>query len=150
MYILLIDYYSCFVEVQKLTSTTTASVIAFLKPMFAHYGIPCTIISDNSPQFSSAEMKEFAEAYGFCHITTNLYYPQANGQAERTVHTVKNLLCNAKDPHMALLSYCAMLLAWCRLTPAKLLMRDKIRTDLPQPKTSYIPTWTHTKSERIT
>ena len=60
-YILLVDYYSRFVEAQKLTSTTTASVIAFLKPMFARYGIPNTLISDNGPQFSSAEMKEFSK-----------------------------------------------------------------------------------------
>jgi len=50
-------------------------------------------------------MKEFAEAYRFYHITTSPYYPRANGQAEHTVHMVKNLLKNAKDPYMALLSY---------------------------------------------
>ena len=142
-YIVLVDYYSRFMEVQKLTSTTSASVIAFLKPMFARYGIPVTLVSDNGPQFSSAEMKEFAEAYGFHHITTSPYYPQANGQAERTVRTMKNLLHNAKDPHMALLSYRATPLEWCGLTPAELLMGHKIRTDLPQPKSNYIPTWTH-------
>ena len=133
-------------EVQKLTSTTSASVIAFLKPMFAQYGIPVTLVSDNGPQFSSAEMKEFTETYGFHHITTSPYYPQANGQAERAVRTVKNLLCNAKDPHMALLSYRAMPLEWCGLTPAELLMGHKIRTDLPQSKSNYIPTWTHTQN----
>ena len=142
-YIVLVDYYSRFVEVQKLTSTTSANVIAFLKPMFCRYGIPATLISDNGPQFSSAEMKQFAEAYGLHHITTSPYYPQANGQAERTVRTVKNLLRNAKDPHMALLSYRATPLEWCGLTPAELLMGRKIRTDLPQPKSTYIPTWTH-------
>ena len=145
-YIVLVDYYSRFMEVQKLTSTTSASVIAFLKPMFARYGIPVTLVSDNGPQFSSAEMKEFAEGYGFHHITTSPYYPQANGQAERTVRTVKNLLRNAKDPHMALLSYRATPLEWCGLTPAELLMGRKIRTDLPQSKNNYIPTWTHTQN----
>lgn len=79
--------------------------------MFACYGIPSTLISDNGPHFSSVEMKEFAEANRFQHITTSPYYPQANGQAEHTVCTVKNLLRNAKDPHMALLSYRAMPLA---------------------------------------
>ena len=47
--------------------------------MFSHYEIPPTLISDNGPQFSSAQIKEFAEAYGFHHITTIPYYPQANG-----------------------------------------------------------------------
>ena len=142
-YILLVDYYSRFEEVQKLTLTTTASVIAFLKPMFARYGIPNTLVSDNGPQFSSAEMNEFSEAYRFHHITTSPYYPQANGQAERTVKTVKDLLRHAKDPHMALLSYRATPLAWCGLSPAELLMGQKIRTTVPQPTNVFIPTWTH-------
>ena len=71
--------YSHFVEVQKLTSITTAGVIAFLKPMFAHYRIPSTLISDNGRQFSSANMKEFTKAYGFCYITTSPYNQQTNG-----------------------------------------------------------------------
>ena len=146
-YIVLEDYYSCFMGVQKLTSTMSASVIAFLKPMFAQYGIPVTLASDNGLQFSSAEMKEFAEVYGFHHITTSPYYSQANGQAEFTVRTVKNLLHNAKEPHMALLSYCVMPLEWCGLTPAELVMGRKIKTDLPQPK-SHLDS--HTESERIT
>ena len=79
--ILLVDYYSRFV-VQQLQATTTSSVISFLKPIFARYGIPTTLISDNEPQFTSAEMRQFAETYGFCHITSSPYYPQTNGQAE--------------------------------------------------------------------
>ena len=81
-YILLVDYYSRFVEVQELKSTTTSSVISFLKPIFARYGIPVTLVSDNGPQFTCTEMRQFAETYGFHHITTSPYYPQANGQAE--------------------------------------------------------------------
>ena len=42
--ILLVDYYSRNVEAQKPTTATTASVIAFLKPMFARYGIPNTLL----------------------------------------------------------------------------------------------------------
>jgi len=76
-YILLVDYYSRFVEIQHLQSTTTSSIISFMKPMFARYGIPVTLISDNGPQFTSAEMRRFAETYGFHHITSSPYYPQA-------------------------------------------------------------------------
>jgi len=144
-YILLVDYYSRFVEIQHLQSTTTSSVISFLKPMFARYGVPVTLISDNGPQFTSAEMRQFAETYGFHHVTSSPYYPQANGQAERTVRTIKNLLQNANDPFMALLSYRATPMQWCSLSPAELLQGRKIRTDVPQPKSSFIPQWTHTQ-----
>ena len=99
----------------------------------------CYSYSDNGPQFSSEEMKEFAEAYGFHHITTNPYYPQVNGQEEHTVCTMKHLLCNAKiHAWYYYISYCAMPLEWCG--PTTFLMGCKI---LPQPKSIYIPSWTH-------
>jgi len=100
-------------EVQKLHSTTTSSIIASLKPMFAQHGIPATLISDNGPQFSLVEMKEFAEAYRFHHITASVYYSRVNGQAKHTVCTVKNLLKNAKDLYgITKLSYNTTSMVW--------------------------------------
>ena len=61
------------------------------------------------------------------------------------MHTVKNLLHNVIDPHMELLSYHATPLEWCGLTPAELLMGCKIRTDLPQPKSSGMDSNTESK-----
>jgi len=69
-YFLFMDYYSRFIEVQNLTSTTSSSVIAHLKATFARFGIPVTLISDNGPQFDSLEVKQFAQ---FQHITTSPY-----------------------------------------------------------------------------
>ena len=34
---------------------------------------------------------------------------------------------------------------WCNLSPAELLQSRKIRTDVPQPKSSFIPQWAHTR-----
>ena len=131
-------------EVQKLSSTTytSSSVITHLKSIFVRFGIPVEMVSDNGPQFSSQEMN-FSENYGFRHITTSPHYPQANGLAERTVKTVKNLLENASDPYKALLSYRATPLPWCALSPAELLMGRRIRTDIPQMMESFVPKWSH-------
>ena len=63
--ILVVDYYSRFIEVQKLTSTTSSAVITALKAIFSHHGIPSVLVSDNGPQYTSAEMKSFAAMYGF-------------------------------------------------------------------------------------
>ena len=101
-YLLTVDYYSRFAEAQKLNSTTSSSVIPLLKSIFARFGIPAEVVSDNGPQFSS---QEISEKYGFRHIITSPHCPQANGLAERTVKTVKSLLENAPDPYGALLSY---------------------------------------------
>ena len=63
------------------------------------------LIADNGPQFASGEFAKFAKEYGFIHITTSPHFPQANGQAERFVQTVKNLIKKSKDPYKALLDY---------------------------------------------
>ena len=81
-YILLVDYFSRYVEVQKLSNTTSAGVIAFLKAMFSRHGIPMTLMSDNGPQFSSKEFQDFSSTYHFNHITSSPHFPQSNGLAE--------------------------------------------------------------------
>ena len=96
---------------------------------------------DNRPQFISQEMKEFAQSYDFQLITTSPYYPQANEFAERMVKTAKKLLEYSEDPHKALLSYRATPLPWCGLSPAELLMGRKIRTDVPQLNSYFVPKW---------
>ena len=90
-------------------------------------------------------MKAFAESYGFSHLTSSPHYPQANGQAERAVRTVKGLLEYSPDPYMALPSYRATPMPWCGLSPSELLMGRRIRTDVPQVKKLLIPNWSHVK-----
>ena len=148
VYLLLVDYYSRYIEVNKLPSLTSASVIIALKASFSRYGIPTTLVTDNGPQYTSQEMKEFADLYGFTHLTSSPHYPQSNGFAERAVQTVKKLLDSAGDPYMALLSYRATPLPWCGLSPAELPMGRRIRTDIPQVKKHFIPNWIHTRDFR--
>ncbi|MCG8623276.1 MAG: transposase family protein [Proteobacteria bacterium] len=54
-YLLVVDYFSMYPEVVKLSSTTSNQVIAALKTIFARHGIPETVRSDNGPQYSSQE-----------------------------------------------------------------------------------------------
>ena len=145
-YLLVADYYSRFVEVQKLTTTTSSNIITQLKTIFARFGIPATMVTDNGPQFDSHEMKEFAQAYEFQHTTTSPYFPQSNGFAERMVKTVKKLLEHTTDPYKSILSYRATPLPWCGLSPAELLMGRRIRTDIPQVKDNLIPKWEYIRN----
>ena len=140
-YLVVIDYYSRYIEVKKLSSTKSSEVIASFKAMFAHHGIPSILMCDNGPQLVSKEMKEFAASYGFKQITSSPYYAQSNGLAERAVRTVKALLNDAPDPFMALLSYRATPLPWCNLSPAELLMGRRICTDVPVTEEQLTPDW---------
>ena len=94
MYLLVVDYFSRFVKIQKLTSTTSTNVITVLKSIFARHGIPATLVTDNGPQFISNEMNQFSSTYGFHHVTSSPHYHQSNGQAERMVKTIKSLKRN--------------------------------------------------------
>ena len=144
---LVVDYFSRFVEISKLTTTSSSSIITVLKPIFARYGIPEIMISDNGPQYESWEMKQFARQYGFSHITSSPHYLQSNGQAERaTVQTVKKLLKQAEDPWVALLNYRAALLPWCNLSPAELLTGRRLQTTVPVTDTELIPKWPYLPS----
>ena len=145
----MVDYYSRLVKIQKLNSTTTTSVISQLKSWFARFGIPAEMVTNNGPQFASNEIKEFSDSYGFRHIITSPYYLQANGLAEQTVKTIKNLLEHSPDPYMALLTYRATPMPWCALSSAELLMKRKIRPNIPQVTGSFIPKWSHIKNFRI-
>ena len=102
-----------------------------MKSLFSRYGIPDKCISDNGPQFSSKEFVEFAKSYGFIHITSSPHYPQGNGQAERTVKTVKNLLRKTKDPYKAIMDYRNTNIEEIGLSPAQMFLGRRLKTELP-------------------
>lgn len=91
------DYYSNFVEVERLSTTTSGSVIKPLKAMFTRYGVPDTVVSDNGPQYNSAEFARFANQLNFEHVPSSPRYPQSNGKVENAVKTVKRLFKKCKE-----------------------------------------------------
>ena len=91
-YLLLVDYYSKFPIIRKLSSITSSSVITQMKGIFDEHGIAEALISDGRTQYSSREFKRSSESYGFRHTCSSAHYPRFNGLSERTVQTMKNLL----------------------------------------------------------
>ncbi|XP_062855259.1 uncharacterized protein K02A2.6-like [Trichomycterus rosablanca] len=129
-YLIIVDYFSRFFEVAKLSSTTSEATIQHFKSIFARHGIPDVVRSDNGPQFSSDSFRRFAQNWGFDHVTSSPHFPQSNGEAERAVRTVKNLLKKSTDPYLALMAYRASPLA-NGYSPTELLMGRRIRTSVP-------------------
>ena len=103
------DYYSNFIEVARINTVTSRSVIKEIKEVFARYGIPDVLVTDNGTQFASAEFAVFAETWSFEHHTSSPRYPQSNGKAENAVQTVKRLFkkCKVSDQseYLALLDW---------------------------------------------
>lgn len=109
------DHFSNFIEVESLQTTTTRAVCKALKTLFARYGVPDTLMTDNGPQFSSSEFGTFARVWSFEHSTLSPHYPQSNGRAENAVKTMKWLFMKCKEAGQS--EYCA-LLDW-RNTPTE-------------------------------
>ncbi|XP_049523015.1 uncharacterized protein K02A2.6-like [Dermacentor silvarum] len=90
MLLVVVDAHSKWPEVFEMRSTTTESTIRCLTELFARFGFPETIVSDNGPQFASQEFKHFVQAIGARHVLTAPYHPSSNGLAERFIQTLKN------------------------------------------------------------
>jgi transposase InsO family protein len=142
-YLLVVDYFSRYLEVLQLSSTTPASVITTLKTIFARHGILEILCSDNGPQYSSGEFVQFTSSYGLNHVTSSPRYAQSNGEVERAVRTIKAMLKKSKDLYIAVLSYRATPIPWCARSPAELRMGCKIRSRVTQMKSLLIPQWSY-------
>lgn len=64
LYLILIDYYSKWIEVVKINSQTTEAVAYATKRVASSLGVPACIHSDNRPRFASAAFRSFADARG--------------------------------------------------------------------------------------
>ena len=60
-YMVTVDYYSNFWEIDRLYDTKAKTVITKMKAHFARYGIPCQVISDNGSQFTSRDFNMFSK-----------------------------------------------------------------------------------------
>jgi len=130
-YMLIVDYYSKWPDIHKLDNMSSKNTIAYVKSTFSRCGVPDILVTDNAKQFSSQDFKDFAKEYGFQHTTSSPTYAQSNGQAERTVQTVKSLLKKSKDPYLALLDYRNTEITDLRLSPAQIFYGRRLKTKLP-------------------
>jgi transposase InsO family protein len=140
-YLLVVDYFSRYVEVCAMQKNKTATeVCRVMKSIFSRYGIPEKVKLDNGPPFNSGEYLQFANEWGFEVAHSSPKYPKSNGEVERAVQTVKRLLKKVKDKEKALLAYRSTPLS-CGYSPAELLMGRKIRTTVPVFHTLLTPKW---------
>ena len=143
-YLLIVDYYSRYIEIARLASLTALEVITHTKSIFARHGIPEVVISDNGPQYTAEVYRQFAKEYNFQHLTSSPYYPQGNGEAERAVRTIKDLLKKSTDPYLALLAYRTTPIQGGENSPCNLLMNRMLRTTIPSTRTQRrpkVPNW---------
>ena len=137
-YLIVIDYFSRYIELVELRSETAEHVIVAFKSILPRHDILAVVCSDNGPCYAATFFQQFATAYSFQNITSSPRFPQANDEAERGVQIAKNLLRKAADPYLALLAY-RVTPTHKGYSPAQLLMGRQLRSTLPLTQSALKP-----------
>ena len=64
----------------------------YIKEIVSRHGIPVSIVSDRDPRFTSRFWKSFQECLGTKLNMSTAYHPQTDGQSERTIQTLEDML----------------------------------------------------------
>ncbi|KAD3640367.1 hypothetical protein E3N88_29590 [Mikania micrantha] len=64
----------------------------YVKEIVSRHGVPVTIISDRDTRFTSRFWKNFQEDLGTKLLLSTSYHPQTDGQSERTIQTLEDML----------------------------------------------------------
>ena len=147
-YLVVTDYYSRYIEIAYLEQLTSEYVVGKMKNIFARWGIPEEMISDNGTQFNSDTFRQFAVKYGFRQTFSSPHYPQSNGEAESAVKIAKRLL-RQDDVFTAIMEYRATPIEATGLSPAEMMMGRKIRTLLPTLPKLLKPDWIERDDMRL-
>ena len=86
-------------------TTISAKTIEKLQNLFARYGVPAQLVSDNGAQYKSEEFKLFLKRNGIKHITSAPYHPASNGLAERCVQSFKTAMKSETEVNLWTLSW---------------------------------------------
>lgn len=116
MFLVVVDAHSRWLEIEKMNTTTSAKTIETLQKLFARYGVPAQLVSDNGPQFTSEEFQQFLKRNGIKHITSAPYHPATNGLAERAVQSFKNAMKSETEVTSLNIKLARFLLTY-RITP---------------------------------
>ena len=80
-----------FIPIRESYSLEALSNI-YLKEVVARHGVPISIVSDRDARFTSHFWRKFQEDMGTSLNLSTAYHPQTDGQSERTIQTLEDML----------------------------------------------------------
>lgn len=140
--LVVVDYYSRFIEVVEMSRITVKDTVEELATIFGRFGIPTTMRADNGPQLSSEckDFLDFCTEWGIELVNTTPYWPQANGEVERQNRSILKRLRIAQELgqdwrlelRKFLLAYHATNHSVTGRSPSELLYGRRIKSKLPE------------------
>ncbi|GJY30390.1 putative reverse transcriptase domain-containing protein [Tanacetum coccineum] len=93
----------------------------YLNRIVARHGIPVSIICDLDRRFTSNFWKSFQKALGTDISMSTTYHPETDGQSERTIQTLEDMLRACAAPYEALYGQkCRSPVCWAEVGEAQL------------------------------
>ncbi|PFX18927.1 Transposon Ty3-G Gag-Pol polyprotein [Stylophora pistillata] len=138
--LVIVDYFSRWVEVDIIKSTASETIIKCLDKQFSRYGVPNTLRTDNGPNLVCTEMEEYLNEMGSEHRLTTPLWPRADGEVQRQnrshLKTVRVAHAEKRDWRLELNKYLLAYHSTPHVTvgqsPAELLLGRKLSTKLPE------------------
>ena len=97
-YLITVDYYSNYWEIDRLEDTKASTTIRKLKAHFARFGIPTTLVSDNGTNFTADAFQRFTREWDIQHTPCSPHHTQSNGKVEAAVKAAKSILRKTERP----------------------------------------------------
>lgn len=144
--LVLVDSTSGWLEAAVCANRTTNSVIDHLRAIFARFGIPATLVTDNAPEFSNEMFTMWLRNQGCTLMHSPEYHPQSNGLAERMVRVIKDGLKCFSPARASFQSFLQRLLFVHRntaqrdgKTPAQIMINYEVKCPVLAPFTPMQP-----------
>lgn len=137
-FLVCVDAFSKWPEVIPMKTTAAPYLVEVMTTLFARWGLPKKVFSDNGPEFVSDVFTAFLIKNGIKQKTAPVAHPASNGLAERHVQNVKKALKKMEgDPGSLVQKLSKFLLAYRNAahsltneTPAQLFLKRSLRTKL--------------------
>ena len=90
--LVIIDVFTGFIQLRPLITTDAATVARKLWKLFAVFGVPKVLQSDNGPEFSNDVVRTLAKLTGIDQRFISPYNPRADGKVERSIGTIMGII----------------------------------------------------------
>ena len=156
-YMILVDKYSNWLSILKLSKNDSKHVIEALRKYFTVFGVAEVLCSDGATVYDSTEMRQFCSTWGIVHRVSSAYHPVSNRRAEIAVKSAKRLIRDAVGPSgslntnrftQALLNHRNTPDAMSKVSPAQIVFGREIRDVLPRKSYNPVRPWSEMADAR--